>query len=185
MMGIRGTLVLALLVVIGAGILLYEGEPAGPGRRSQDPLGEPAAAGLPVKVPPLLSFEPADITEVVLRSDGHEKVAKRQGGKWPETTPAGAVADFLHNLSGLGELMRLDTSPDQLRECGLAPPQGEIELHRENGEPLVLLLGERNPAATGAYVRVGRNGHVALAGALILWEFDKAYKALGGEGSAT
>jgi len=180
MTGVRGTLVLALLVAVGAGILLYEGAPDRPGRPSQDPLGPPAGADSPEKVLPLLSFKPADITEVVLRSDGQVRVAKRQGGKWPETMPAGAVSDFLHNLSGLGELMRLDTSPDQLRECGLAPPQAEIELHRQHGEPLVLLLGEHNPAATGAYVRVGRNGHVALAGALILWEFDKAYKALGG-----
>jgi hypothetical protein len=182
MMGVRGTLVLALLVVIGAGILLYEGAASPPDPRSPDARGEPLTTEDAKVVPPLVRFHPDDVDEIILRSDGHQVTARREGGTWPPTTPVGAVADFLENLSAIGELMRLDGSPDQLRECGLDPPQGEIEIHRASGAPLVLLLGERNPAATGAYVRVGRNGHVALAGALILWEFDKAYKALGGKG---
>ncbi len=181
-MGLRGTLVLALLVALGAAILVYEGAGSSPNARAPGAPGEHLTTEDAKVVPPLLTFHPEEIDEIVLRSDGHQVTAKRERGKWPPTTPAGAVADFLENLSGIGELMRLESSPDHLRECGLDPPRGEIELHRGKGEPIVVLLGERNPPATGAYVRVGRDGHIALAGSLILWEFDKAYKALGGKG---
>jgi Domain of unknown function (DUF4340) len=179
-MGKRGTLVLALLVLASAAYLAYEGPPPGEQPKSSTLLGEPRLLDPTHTVPRLLDFKPEEITEVALERNGKAVIARRQNGHWTHTTPPGVIADFVETLTGLGELMRLDENPTELRDYGLDPPQGEIELRRRSGEPLVLLLGEHNPSATGAYVRIGRAGRVVLAGSLILWEFDRAYKALGG-----
>ncbi|MBI4517615.1 MAG: DUF4340 domain-containing protein [Deltaproteobacteria bacterium] len=180
MIGGRGTLVLALLVAAGAAVLLLEPPP--PPERPQPPdlLGEPKAVDPTQQAPPLLSFTAREITRVVLTRQGRRLEAVRAGEGWSGAERANAIPDFLDNLSQLGELMRLDDSPAALRDYGLESPQAEIELHPASGAPLVIVLGDRNPAATAAYVRIGRSGHVALAGALIVWEFDKAYRALGG-----
>ena len=181
-MGVRGTLVLALLVAIGAGYLWFEGPPP-QGRQPDELLGGGAAAEPTKPAAPLLEFAPEDITRITLTRTGKSLVAQPENGSWPVTTPPGAIADFLHNLTGLAELMRIEAGPDELRHYGLEPPQAEIELDRRAGTPLVLLLGEHNPSATGAYVRIGRDGPVVLAGALVVWEFDKAYRALAGRSS--
>jgi hypothetical protein len=176
----RATIILALLVVLGAAILVYEGPPAPERPQPQTVLGEPVRVDPTRTTVPLLNFTPAGITQVVLISEGKRLTATRQGDQWPGTRPAGAIADFLNSLAGLGELMRLETGPGALREYGLDPAQAEIELHRSNDEPLVVLLGDNSPASTGTYVRIGRTGHPALAGALIRWEFEKAFRAMGG-----
>ena len=178
-MGLRGTLVLALLVVLGVAYLWVEGPP--PTSPQPDPLFGSAAGVEPTHpITRLLEFSPEEITQITLARAGKQLSAQRTGQSWTETTPPGAIADFLHNLTGLGELMRLDASPDDLLHYGLDPPQAEVELARQSGPPLVLLIGDRNPPATCAYVRIGRTGPVVLAGALVVWEFDKAFKALGG-----
>jgi hypothetical protein len=43
----------------------------------------------------------------------------------------------------------------------------------------VLLVGARNPPATGVYVRVGADGPVVLTGALLLWDLEKVERAFG------
>ncbi|HUI24635.1 MAG TPA: DUF4340 domain-containing protein [Candidatus Kryptonia bacterium] len=178
-MGVRGTLVLALLVACGAAYLWLEGPP--PEARPQDELFSGGTGAEPTQpIRPLLEFAPEEITRITLTRDGKSLVAQLENGTWPQTTPPDVIADFLHNLTGLAELMRIEAGTDELHHYGLEPPQAEIELTRRDGVPLVLLLGEHNPAATGAYVRIGRDGPVVLAGALVVWEFDKAFKALGG-----
>ena len=64
------------------------------------------------------------------------------------------------------------------RSYGLDPPAAVVEVERVDQPPVVLLLGRRNPPATGVYAQVGANGRVVLTGALALWDFDKAARSL-------
>jgi hypothetical protein len=75
--------------------------------------------------------------------------------------------------------MPIEIGPDTLREHGLEPPQGAVELTRANQPPILLLIGARNPPATGVYVRVGADGPVVLTGALLLWDLEKVERAFG------
>jgi len=179
-MGIKATVVLGLLVIIGVAILLYEGPPAKERPQEETLLGEPIRVDPTRPVKHLLEFAPESVIEVTLTNEGKRLTAKRQDNQWPATKPPGAIPDFLNTLTGLGELMTLEAGSEALKDYGLDPPQAEIELQRSGGDPLVVLLGDNSPASTGTYVRIGRNGHAALAGALIRWEFDKAFRALGG-----
>jgi hypothetical protein len=179
-MGTRGTIILALLVVVGVAYLLSESPPPEERPPQATLLGEPRVLDPTQPVTPLLEFEPSEIVQVVLVRDGRRLVATRAGDGWSGVGSAGRIADFLDNLKGLAVLMQIEAGPDDLSLYGLDPPWASIELARSTGEPLVILLGDRNPAATGAYVRIGRAGKVVLAGALIVWEFDKAFKAMAG-----
>ncbi|HVN86861.1 MAG TPA: DUF4340 domain-containing protein [Candidatus Binatia bacterium] len=173
----RGTVLLLLLVVAGGAWLWFEGP--SPDAHQQDPLLGGESNREPTQpTAPLLEFAPDDVTQITLTRDKVQRVARKLGGKWPDTIPPGALADFLHNLTGLAELMRLELGPSEMEPYGLDPPQAEIELTRNSGPPLLLLIGNHNPSATGAYVRIGRTGPVILAGALVVWEFDKAFRAL-------
>ncbi|MBI3387377.1 MAG: hypothetical protein HY027_06515 [Deltaproteobacteria bacterium] len=181
MMGARGTIALALLVALGAAWLVYEGAPPDDPRASAGTLlGEPREIDPNNPTARLVNFIPADIQMVTLVRGGKRLITTRIGTIWSGAPTPNLIPDFLDSLAQLGELMCLEAGPAQLHEYGLDSPQGEIELRPITGEPVLVLLGDRNPPATGAYVRIGRSGDVVLAGALILWEFDKAFKALGG-----
>src|SRR5262249_44117910 len=102
-----------------------------------------------------------------LSSDGHWNVA------------ADAMIDFVHNLLGIGVLVDIPAEQANLADFGLQRPQSIVRVAlRGESTPIVLLIGDRNPATTGVYIRIGDNGPVVLAGALVTWEFDKAFKAL-------
>jgi hypothetical protein len=137
------------------------------------PSHEAATHGLP----PVVRFEPAQIRAVTLRSAEVVVRTTRTGGGWSGTERPDSVDDFLRDVAQLAELLALDAGP-ALAQYGLAPAQGTIELERETGETIVLLLGRRNPAGTGSYVRVGPHGRVVLTGALVSWAFDKLLGAL-------
>ena len=125
------------------------------------------------------------MASVQLERGGQTRRVQRQDDAWQGTEAPSAVNDFLHTLSGLRVLMNISEVPsaEELAEYGLAPPLAVIVLHvTGHSEPLVLQIGERNPATTGVYARVGENGTVVLAGALAEWEFDKLFRRLGAEG---
>jgi hypothetical protein len=181
-MGWRGTAVLALLIVVaGAFVWFEEIPPEQFGRPTENLLGEPRAVDPNQPVRRLLEFQAADVVSVRLERGGEARETERAGTTWKMASHSGAIDDFLHNLSGLGVLMDIPAGPAELRDYGLAPPQGVLRLRiRGQQAPLVLLIGDRNPPVTGVYVRIGEDGPVVLAGALVAWEFDKAFRALGG-----
>lgn len=174
----RGTLVLALALLV-AGFRLY-GELAGErGELSwQSVLDGPRGAPPGEQITHLLSFDPATVTAVRLQRGDQEWRTERRAGGWSGVAQSGAVDDFLANLLELAEIMPIDVSPDELGDQGLAPPEGIVELQRRDQPPLVLFLGRHNPPATSVYAQLGPGGRIVLTGALALWEFDKAIRAL-------
>jgi hypothetical protein len=128
---------------------------------------------------PLLEFVPADVSAVRLERGGDAREAERDAGTWKGTSAPGVIDDMLHSLSGFGLLMEIPAGPTELTDYGLQPPSRVLQLRlRGRATPLVLQIGDRNPATTGVYVRLGVDGPAALAGALVEWEFDKAFRVL-------
>jgi Domain of unknown function (DUF4340) len=179
-MGWRSTLVLALLILVVGTYLWMEEAP--PPQRGTPPtlLGEPLIVDPHKPVRHLLNFEPQQVLGIQLQRGSETRASARTSGKWQGTPNGGAIDDFLHSLAELGIVLDIPEGSKQLKDYGLEPPQSVVELRTPGrSTPLILEIGDRNPAVTGVYVRIGRDGPVALAGALVLWEFDKAFNALG------
>jgi len=175
-MGWRSTAALAATAVV-LGIYLWFEKPPGTGApRSADMLGEPRRQPT-APVQPLLKFTPAEVTGIRLEHGGRTVEAERRGGGWRNTEPPGAIDDFLHNLEQLAILSEIPATAGDLKDFGLLPAQSILQLRVGDRKPLVLQIGDRNPATTGVYVRVG-DGPVVLAGALVEWEIEKAFRAL-------
>ncbi len=179
-MGWRGTALLALLVAVVGAYLWLEGSSQDEQASRALTFGAPAPREPTEPVRQLLDFDPADVVGVRLNQQGVVREAQRAAASWSGGA-AGVVGDFLHNLSTLGVLMDISADAAGLRDYGLQPPQSILEIRlRDRSAPLILQIGDRNPATTGVYVRIGENGPVVLAGALVAWEFDRAFRALGG-----
>jgi hypothetical protein len=175
-MGWRGTAGLAVMAVI-LGIYLWFEQPPGRGvPRAGDTLSAPRRQPT-APAQPLLEFTPAEVTGIRLDHGGRTVEAQRRAGGWRSTEPPGAIDDFLHNLTQLAVLSEIPTTTGDLKDFGLQPAQSILRLQVRHRGPLVLQIGDRNPATTGVYVRVG-DGPVVLAGALVEWEFEKAFRAL-------
>lgn len=177
-MGWRGTLVLAI-AVIAAAVALYVELAAEHSEISWQSVIEGSREAPPAEqIVRLLSFDPASVTALRLQRGDQEWRAVRSGGAWQGVERQSEMDDFVASLRDLAEIMPLDVAPDALDDHGLNPPDGIIEIERGSQPPIVLLLGARNPPATGIYAQVGRGGRVVLTGALARWDFEKAIRAL-------
>jgi hypothetical protein len=115
-----------------------------------------------------------------LEHDGTTRDTQRSGDTWSKTANPATIKDFLTNLAQLAVLMDIPAGTTSLRDYGLDPPRSVVQLQISGrSTPLVLQIGDRNPSVTGVYVRLAEDGPVVLAGALVAWEFDKAFQALG------
>lgn len=185
-MGWRGTIILALLSAAVGAYLWVEKVPPQEHGRPPTLLGEPRVVEPERQVRHVLDYDPADVVAVRLERDGHAREAKRSNGRWQGSTKPGTVSDFLTSVAQLTIILDIPDGTKQLTDYGLQPPQDVLHLQlRNRAAPLVLQIGDRNPAVTGVYVRIGENGPVALAGALLLWEFEKAFDALSEAGQPT
>jgi hypothetical protein len=175
--GWRGTAVLAVLVVAaGAYVWLDRGAQLDP-HGLEFGAGAPRAPTKPVRH--LLEFKAEDVVVVRLEHHGQMFQAERDGERWRGATAPSAIKDLLESLGELGVLVDIPAGPADLKEFGLQSPERVLQLQLRGGaKPLVLEIGDRNPATTGVYARLGKDGPVVLAGALAEWEFDKAFKAL-------
>jgi hypothetical protein len=180
-MNLRSTAILAGAVLVIGTYLWFEEVPSKEPQSTRNLLGEPLF--LPATQPPIqhfFEFSPRDIIEVRLQHEGETRTARRQDDHWMGTSNPGAIDDFLHSIATLGVVMNISAQPTNLHDYGLEPPRSVIALGLRSGaQPLVLQIGDRNPSTTGVYIRTGENGPLALAGALVAWEFEKAFRALG------
>lgn len=177
-MGWRGTLVLCLLVAVAGFYLWFEEVPPEPRPAPRTLLGEPASTG-DEETAPLLEFDPAKVASLQFRHGGETRETKRTGASWEGIDSSQAMEDFLASLAGLARIMEVSNDPAALDDYGLRPPASVLEIRLQDpAEPLVLEIGNRNPATTGVYARVNRSGPILLAGALVAWEFEKAFAAL-------
>jgi len=177
-MGWRGTLILGFVVVV-VGAYVWLEEPPSSSSPTTAFLGDSRALPTVQMIRPLLIFKPDEIVSVRVEQEGQVRAAERSGKAWAGCDEPDVVDDVLRNLSHLGVLAEIPAAPDELADYGLQPPRTVVELRqRDRPVPLVLQIGDRNPATTGVYVRIGDHGDVALAGALVAWEVDKLFGKL-------
>ncbi len=174
----RVTVVLAVVFLAASLYAYFDVISDQPDASWQTLFREPRPTPPAQQVTRLLSFEPSEITTIHLQRGPVSVQVHRDGGSWTGASRGQALDDLLQHLLELAEIMPLDVPQDSLASHGLDPPEGTIELIRKDEPPVVILIGQRNPPATGVYVQVGRGGPVALTGALILWEFEKAIRAI-------
>jgi len=177
-MGWRGTVVLLVLIVAAGTWLWLESTP--PVTLRPDALsGNQSGREAPPPIEHVLDFDPAAVVGVRLERAGEIRHSEREGGEWHGVENPTLLDDFLHTLSTIGVLSEIPADQAGLEEYGLHPPHSIVELRlRGQQAPLVLQIGDRNPPTTGVYVRAGDNPRVVLAGALVTWEFEKAFKIL-------
>jgi hypothetical protein len=125
----------------------------------------------------LVSLAPAAIRDVEIRRDRVAFHFTWAGGRW--VAAAGQegsgqedqVAEFLDTLAGLDKLLEVAGEGATLADFGLAPPRAEVVLR--NGDEVRIVLGDRNPAATGVYVQLPPDRRIFLVGGVLQWEVDK------------
>jgi hypothetical protein len=174
-MTIRGTLLLwAAVAVLGGYLWRSEGGADRHATRVTDSDATETGA-------PLLVFDPAKITALVLTdADGAVRIL-RDGTRWlrtanpPSEVPPGLVTGLLATLATLRPVADVATAASaiDLEEFGLLPPRHRIVLEPTDAAlPLTLALGKRNPTWTGVYARRENETRVVLAGAVVRWDID-------------
>lgn len=179
-MGWRGTLILALLVVAAGVAFLLSPKPP---EQVDDStlLGEPRFVAETTPSPRLLDFDPAEVTGITLGYRDEVVTVARNGDTWRGAADARNLDDFLQSLHDVTVISALEEQ-SPLADYGLDAPARRILLETAKGRQVVVLLGDRNPAGTSVYVRAD-GGPVVIAGALAVWEFDKAFAAVTGRKS--
>jgi len=182
----RGTM---FLWGVAAALAAYLWLTLPPPRRAAE--SEPAAD----TGPPLLDFEPADVTSLVVTGAEGTLALRREGSAWrddrgfPSPSP-GLIETVLETLAGTRAIAGIEEAPANPGDYGLDPPQRSITVavaetpgagagggsDPRSGEAprsLMLLVGDRNPAWTGVYARVPPAERVVLIGSVLRWELDK------------
>jgi hypothetical protein len=178
-MGWRGTLVAGALLLIVALIFWLDEPPSGTPSRPGLPPAQQAGDSEPTPLAKLVDFQPAEVVGLKLVLDGQTRVTARQADGWMGSERSGLVDELLSDLTTLRALREIAAAPDELSHFGLQPPHSAIEVSlRGHSDPVVIVFGNRNPSTTSVYVRLGREGKVVLAGALLDWDLDKAFKSL-------
>jgi Domain of unknown function (DUF4340) len=180
--GWRGTLGLAVLTALAAALYLASGpEPLHLPKTTL--MGEPRYIDPNKPVTHLLDFDAGRVVKIVFGRGDEEVTVTREAGRWHGAANPKPLDDFLSTLADLQKLTTIDANARDLADYGLTIPSRRLGLETSDGGRLSLAIGDRNPPGTAVYVQIGAGGPVALAGALIIWEFDKAFAAVTGRPS--
>ncbi|HYD48470.1 MAG TPA: DUF4340 domain-containing protein [Terriglobales bacterium] len=166
----RGTVLLLLAVLLVGWLLWREGMPE---------LAPPPVSPEEAEAPPLLAIDMEKVQGIVLRVGSESRSVERPAGGWVDLPQGKPVQGFLQEAKRLGRVQAIPAQPEELADFGLNPPEKVIELRFGGDESRLVEIGNSNPSTTGVYVRLDGRGEVILAGALLEWEFDKLWRALG------
>jgi hypothetical protein len=172
-MRLRTTLILlAILVGLGAFVLLYERQRPAPAEPGSTP--EPTAVGA------VFSFAAEDVKGLrISRPASGEtlEMAYRDTGLWHITTPVASEADqdsvtyFVETLATL-QPNRLLEGAGAPSDYGLDPPDLLIEIEMVGGARYLLKIGAATPAGSGYYGQVGDDSRVYVLG--YYFQYDAA-----------
>lgn len=162
----RRTLVLLVLVGVGAALLLVV-------RAPQDPSGQHALRG-----PRVLRLARKAVSALEVRLGERAFVARRTDAGWEvggRATPA-AAAESLDDLVGLLSALRAVDAfrPHDAASYGLDPPAGTIRVTTGRGAT-TLALGSLNAAGSAIYARREGDPRVMLVGTLLLSSLERVF----------
>jgi hypothetical protein len=157
-MTIRGTLILAAILLVLAGYLAATRQPPG---QTDD--------GAERLVPSLdrattIEFEHGARTARLVRDD--------------RTWGAARASDVLAGIQSLRVLTVIDPSPADAALYGFGADAVRLRVLAGTDVLLALEIGSMNPAETGVYVRRIGEPPVLLVGALLRWELEKLRRVI-------
>jgi hypothetical protein len=170
MVTLRGTLLLGTVLAVLAGYLWLGDSRSG------------TARAVTADAPALLPVPATQVARLELESKDQTISAIRGANGWTDASgrPWGgdAVRDVVDELGALRPVMVVDPDPSNPADYGLGPDAVHLRVLGADGRSLLALeLGERNPAWTGLYARVGGAREVVLVGAVLHWELEKLREA--------
>jgi len=135
---------------------------------------------------PFLNVPDGQVEAVELTRGAHVVRCRRVEGRWQVVEPAGhaapsdLVAALVANLSQAPDVEVVAESGANLVPFGLAPPDSQIVLTVSGGAPIVVRLGDRNPAGTAIYARRTGSDSVYLVGLNVRYYEDLLFEAVAG-----
>jgi hypothetical protein len=113
-----------------------------------------------------------EATAITVIGGGREIRVERYDQRWQVVAPEGVVvpSDLVTALlltlveKREAELIAESPSESDLAAFGVDDPRSEIRVERRSGEPMRVFLGDRNPAGTAVYARMGHSQQVFLLG---------------------
>jgi hypothetical protein len=170
MVTLRGTLLLGtVLVVLAAYLWLGETRPG-------------TARAVTAEAPALLATPSSQVARLELEEEDRTVVAIRARTGWTDANGqpwrTDVVGDVVDAVASLHPIMVVDPEPVNPSDYGLGAGAVHLRLSGADGRTLLALeLGERNPAWTGLYARVGSAREVVLIGAVLHFELEKLREA--------
>ena len=170
MVTLRGTFLLGTVLVALAGYLWLGDSRPGTARR------------VAAEAPALLAVPTTQVARLELEAEDRTVSAVRAAHGWTDANgrpwSGDAVGDVVEELGSLRPVMVVDPEPSNPADYGLGAGAVHLRLLGADGRSLTALeLGERNPAWTGLYARVGGAREVVLIGAVLHWELQKLREA--------
>jgi hypothetical protein len=140
---------------------------------------------------PFLNVALDEISAVEIRRGDRVVRARRVGDRWELVEPAGRsvppdlIGALINNLLQLPDVEVVADASTELAPFGLDVPVSQITLATVRGEPMVVKLGNRNPAGTAVYATRSGSEHVYLIGLNVRYYEDLLFEALGAAPSAS
>ncbi len=128
----------------------------------------------------LWTVEPKDVEEVIFKRRAETVHLKRAGEGWVLVSPVkatgdrGPVSDIVTNLVTAKADREIDPHPANLADFGLDPPAAEVTVKvKGQAEPLVLLLGDKNPTGVWMYAKQNDKPAIFLLSEFVLRDATK------------
>ncbi len=170
-----------LFALLAGYYLLFEVRPQ-PQRRvvSLQPRGEKH---------PFLNLDQEEVQELVVRRPEGQVVCQRDGEGWKVVEPSsarvspGLVAALVESLVHHREAELMAEAPADLSPFGLDWPSATLVVKTNNrSKPITIFLGDRNPALTACYARIGGSPQVFLLGLTVKYYEELLSEAAGIKG---
>ncbi len=177
----RQTLI-AILLLIAVAVAYWKGIPER--HDTSSVLPGPASLPLPANTP-LVELSADEVTGMTMRLGPDTRNTRRTPKGWTGVERPELLDGMLADLTKIGMISELAVQPAELPEFGLQPARSELVLMHGTRILSTLEIGDRNPSNTGVYVRLPESNRVLLAGALLVWQFENAFHAIGPSVSPT
>jgi len=135
--------------------------------------------------PRFLPIGAADVREVRLSRDGRTIVSRRQGtGPWAVveppavTIPPDLIGAFATALAESEEIARFGSAGADRKAFGLDAGATRVEVRPEQGESVVVTIGDANPTGTAVYAQRQGAPDVVLIGRNVRYYEDLIFQAL-------
>jgi hypothetical protein len=128
----------------------------------------------------VFSVDAGKIDELEIKSEAGERTTlQRKGSDWTIVQPAPAPTDqatvsgITSNLASMEIQRVIDENPGDVAEFGLATPRVEVAF-KAGGQQHRLQIGQKTPAGTDVYARLGDQKRVFLVSSFLEGTFNKS-----------